>query len=84
MKTKKAPLFFSIGRISCSVFGHSYRVSKPITDHIKEYRCRLCGEEVTNTADGTIAKLTAQFKETNEYLAEFYQKRTRCRYSEAS
>ncbi len=82
MNNRKAPVLFSIARIYCSVFGHKFRVSNFITDHIKEYQCQRCREEITDTANGSLTKLTTQFKETNEYLAQFHQRRSR-KYSEA-
>lgn len=84
MKAKKPPFSFSIAKIFCSLFGHKYRVSNAITNHIKEYKCESCGMEVTDTADGFLAKLTPKFKETNAFLARFHKKRTRRILSEAS
>lgn len=77
MKSKKSPFLFSMARIYCSFFGHKYRVSNFVTEHIKEYQCSFCREEITDTANGNLAKLTEQIKETNEYLAQFHEKRTR-------
>lgn len=82
MKTRNAPFLFSAARIYCSIFGHRFQVSNFITEHIKEYKCTRCREEITDTANGSLAKLTSQIKETNAYLAKFHQKRMR-KYSEA-
>lgn len=84
MKTEKAPNSFFIGSVICSIFGHNYRTSKVITNHVKEYTCTCCGEEVTDTANGLIEKLTPKFRETNSFLAKFHQRRNRRIYSEAS
>lgn len=81
MKTGKAPFLFSVAKIYCKIFGHRYRVSNFITHHIKEYQCHRCGEEITDTANGSIAKLTQQFKETNAYLAQFHERRSRKTFS---
>ncbi|GHA35918.1 hypothetical protein GCM10007103_16710 [Salinimicrobium marinum] len=60
-------------------------MSNVITDHIKEYKCRYCGEEVTNTANGLLEKLTPKFKETNAFLAKIHDRRRRIRaYPKAS
>jgi len=82
MKTGKAPFLFSVARLYCSVFSHRFHVSNFITEHIKEYQCHRCGEEITDTANGSLAKLTTQVKETNAYLAQFHQRRSR-KFSEA-
>ncbi len=74
METKK-PLLFSPGAILCAVFDHRFEISQNITNHIKEYRCTRCGEEMTDTAQGFMAKLTPKFKETNAYLAKIHQRR---------
>lgn len=84
MKPENAPISTFVSKVICSIFGHRYHVSKNITDHVKEYCCSSCGEEITDTANGTLEKLTAKFRETNAYLAEFHQRRSRKIYSEAS
>jgi|TARA_R100000655_G_scaffold109836_2_gene165860 hypothetical protein len=40
--------------------------------------------EMTDTADGLLARLTPKFKETNAYLAKIHQKRQQAFYAEAS
>lgn len=74
MKSKK-PLLFFPGAIICAVFDHRFEVSQNITEHIKEYQCKRCGEEMTDTAQGFMAKLTPKFRETNAFLANFHQRR---------
>ncbi|NJW52918.1 hypothetical protein [Salinimicrobium oceani] len=74
MKNKK-PHLFSPGALICAVFDHRFEVSQNITDHIKEYRCTRCGQEMTDTAQGFMAKLTPKFRETNAFLAKFHQRR---------
>lgn len=83
MDSRKAP-HLSLGTLVCTVFGHRYRVSKRVTQHIKEYQCTCCGTEVTDTASGELAKLTAQIKETNSFLANFHQRRMKRVYPQAS
>jgi len=75
---------FSIKKISCKVLGHDLKISKNITNHVHEYECRRCGMEMTDTADGILARLTPKFKETNAYLAKIHQKRQRVFYAGAS
>ncbi|MDX1761582.1 MAG: hypothetical protein R3218_05455 [Christiangramia sp.] len=81
---KEQPKLFSFARVYCSVFGHKLRVSKNITNHVHEYRCRKCGMEMTDTADGLLARLTPKFKETNAYLAKIHEKRKRIFLAKAS
>ena len=74
MKNKK-PLLFSPGAWICGILDHRFEVSQNITEHIKEYKCTRCGVEMTDTAQGFMARLTPKFKETNEFLANFYRRR---------
>jgi len=73
-KSKKS---FSFAEAYCSIFGHKLKVSKNVTDHIHEYQCAKCKVEMTDTANGLLARLTPKFKETNKYLANFYKRRRR-------
>lgn len=72
---KVNPTMFSFLKVYCSLFGHQLRVSKNITNHVHEYKCKKCGMEMTDTADGLLARLTPKFKETNAYLAKIHKKR---------
>ncbi|HSP12790.1 MAG TPA: hypothetical protein VLO29_09705 [Salegentibacter sp.] len=69
------PNLFSFGKVFCSIFGHKLRVSKNVTDHIHEYRCSKCGMEMTDTANGFLARLTPKFKETNDYVSKIHRRR---------
>ncbi len=66
---------FSFAKAICKIFGHKLEVSKNVTDHIHEYKCAKCGLELTDTANGFIARLTPKFKETNEYIRKIHKKR---------
>jgi hypothetical protein len=81
-KTKS--LLFNLAMVYCRIFGHRLKVSKNVTKHIHEYQCAKCGVEMTDTANGLLARLTPKFKETNKYLAKFYKKRTKRIYTKAS
>ena len=63
------------GKIWCSLFGHDYLITKNVTEHFKEYTCKHCHNQLTNNAKGKIIFLTQEYKEINETLALFYQKR---------
>ncbi len=73
-----------LSRIFCNFFGHKLLVSKNVTNHIHEYTCAKCGMEMTDTANGFLARLTPKFKETNDYLAQIHQRRRRRNYLTAS
>ncbi|HSM63268.1 MAG TPA: hypothetical protein VK833_04955 [Gillisia sp.] len=77
-----SPKLFSFSGVYCSLFGHHLIVSKNVTKHIHEYQCDKCGMEMTDTANGFMARLTPKFKETNKYLANFYKRRRRRRQRE--
>ncbi|MGA8854446.1 MAG: hypothetical protein WB492_09745 [Christiangramia sp.] len=75
---------FSFAQVYCSIFGHQLRVSKNITNYVHEYKCKKCGMEMTDTADGLLARLTPKFKETNAYLAKIHKRRRRVTLAKAS
>ncbi|QYA25041.1 hypothetical protein G3I01_05800 [Gramella sp. MT6] len=81
---KEHPTLFSFAKVYCNIFGHRLRVSKNITNHVHEYQCKKCGMEMTDTADGLLARLTPKFKETNAYLAKIHQRRKRVFLAKAS
>ncbi|MDR9458220.1 MAG: hypothetical protein RI572_12515 [Salegentibacter sp.] len=81
---KRNPNLFSFGKVFCSIFGHQLRVSKNVTEHIHEYECAKCGMEMTDTANGFLARLTPKFKETNDYLAKIHRRRKRKTFAQAS
>ena len=81
---KEHPTSFSFAKVYCSLFGHQLRVSKNITNHVHEYKCKKCGMEMTDTADGLLARLTPKFKETNAYLAKIHRRRKRVFLAKAS
>lgn len=79
-----SPTLFSIAKVYCNLFGHKFKVSKSVTNHIHEYKCAHCSMEMTDTANGFIARLTPRFKETNDYLAQIHRRRIRKNYATAS
>ena len=70
-----------IPKLYCSVIGHQYRVTKKVTNHIKEYQCSCCGKEVTNNAKGLLVPLTPKLKFIHLGLEQVVVKRTRKRIS---
>lgn len=81
---ERNPKTFSFAKVFCSIFGHKLVISKNVTDHVHEYKCKKCGMEMTDTANGLLARLTPKFKETNEYIAQIHQKRKRKHLKHAS
>lgn len=78
-----ALLFSSFAKAYCSFAGHQLKISKNVTNHIHEYQCKRCGTEMTDTANGFLARLTPKFKETNDYLASIHQRKRRKVYANA-
>lgn len=68
------PTFLFSGFV-CRISGHQYRVSKTITKHIKEYQCKVCGKEITNTSTGGLEVLNLKNRTVNRVLASFYKRR---------
>lgn len=80
----KEPVPFWLSYIRCKLFDHSFVVSKNVTDHLHEYKCRHCGLEMTDTANGFWARLTPKFRATNEFIAKIHKRRQRRRLKKAS
>ena len=57
------------------VFGHSYKISKHITHHVKEYKCQCCGETFTTSSEGGIIKLTQKLQNINTVLADLHNRK---------
>ena len=62
-------------RMYCDVFGHRYEVSKKVTSHVKEYKCRCCKHELTTNSNGRLTELTPTFKEINSILERIHTAR---------
>ena len=61
--------------VYCSLFGHDYKVSKNVTYHVKEYKCKHCQSELTTDGNGRAIPLTPKFKEINSVLNRIHTKR---------
>jgi len=62
-------------KILCSFFGHRIFKTRNVTNHFKEYKCSVCGLELTNDLKGHKTFLTPELKEINETLISLHQKR---------
>jgi len=61
--------------VYCSLFGHQYEVSKQVTFHVKEYKCKHCNSEITIDGNGKFIPLTSKHKEINTILNRVHNKR---------
>lgn len=61
--------------IYCSVFGHQFVVSKQVTHHVKEYKCKNCNLQMTTDGRGRLTELTPKYKEINLVLERIHIKR---------
>ena len=62
-------------KILCSVLGHKMITTRNVTNHFKEYKCSMCGLELTNDIHGHTIYLTQELKDINEILNRLYIKR---------
>ena len=56
----------------CALFGHKFKVSRKITYHVKEYKCRNCKKQMTTNSNGYLTELTPKFKEINSILERIH------------
>lgn len=61
--------------LHCKIFGHDYKVSRKVTFHVKEYTCKTCKKQMTTNVNGYLIELSPKFKEINDALEHFHQKR---------
>ena len=61
--------------IHCKVFGHDLKVTREITLHVKEYKCKNCRKEYTTSSNGNLTELSSKYKEINKVLEYIHQKR---------
>ena len=59
----------------CSFLGHKIFTTRNVTNHFKEYKCSVCGLELTNDLHGHKIFLTPKLKDINEDLIRLYKKR---------
>ena len=62
-------------KILCSFLGHKIITTRNVTNHFREYKCSVCGLELTNDLKGHKIFLTPQLKDINESLISLYKKR---------
>lgn len=62
-------------KILCSFFGHKIIITRNVTNHFREYKCSVCGLELTNDLKGHKTFLTPELRDINETLNSLYKKR---------
>ena len=62
--------------IYCSFFGHNYSVSKKVTYHVSEYKCKHCNAQMTTNGKGELTPLTPKYKEINSVLERIHMRRS--------
>lgn len=63
------------GKFLCALFGHKFETTKLVTNHFKEFECKVCHLQVTNDIVGRKISLTQEHREINDALVNLYQKR---------
>jgi len=63
------------GKLLCALFGHKFKTIRFVTDHFKEFECRVCHLQVTNDITGHKISLTQEHREINQALVNLHQKR---------
>jgi hypothetical protein len=76
MKISSPNRVISILGIVCTAFGHNYKITREVTNHINEYKCTHCGREVTDNILGNLEILTGKVKEVNTTVSSFLEKRS--------
>ena len=62
--------------LHCKMFGHSYIVTRHVTEHVKEYSCKYCNKQLTTSSNGSLTELTPKFKEINDVLERIHYRRS--------
>jgi transposase-like protein len=77
MKTNSPKKPTPILGIACCVFGHNYKITRKVTDHINEYKCHNCEREFTDNLKGNLEVLTSKTKALNTTVSSFIRRRMR-------
>ena len=67
--------FYFSNKIICAVIGHKIIKTRNVTNHFREYKCSICGLELTNDLEGHKIFLTPELKNINEILNNHFKKR---------
>lgn len=64
-----------IPNLICNIFGHQFEVTKKVTYHVKEYKCKHCKKQMTTNSNGNLIHLTPKYKEINAILERIHNNR---------
>tara|TARA_B100001146_G_scaffold225213_1_gene247931 strand:+ start:11577 stop:11822 length:246 start_codon:yes stop_codon:yes gene_type:complete len=67
----------SVASLFCATLGHRYKVTRKVTNHINEYRCKHCGREMTDNVSGYLERLDAKSRSINAALSELFEKKSK-------
>ncbi len=59
--------------LNCALYGHHFVLTKHVTHHVKEYKCKNCRKQATTSSNGKIIQLSDKRKEINQTLERMYQ-----------
>lgn len=59
----------------CHFFGHKFKTTRKVTNHFKEFECKVCHLCATNDVKGNKIFLSEELKDINEALNHLYQRR---------
>ncbi len=59
-------------KLYCDFFGHNYKVTRKVTNHVKEYTCTCCGKQVTTNSNGQLVELTPKYRDINSALERLF------------
>lgn len=62
----------SATKLYCDFFGHNYKMTKKVTNHVKEYTCSCCKKQLTTNSNGQLTELTPKYQEINSALERVY------------
>ncbi len=65
----------SATKLYCDFFGHNYKMTKKVTNHVKEYTCSCCKKQLTTDSNGKLTELTPKYQEINSALERIYNNR---------
>ncbi|MDG4716159.1 MULTISPECIES: hypothetical protein [Winogradskyella] len=65
----------SATKIYCDFFGHKYKMTRKVTNHVKEYTCTCCKKQLTTDSNGKLRELTPKYQEINSALERIYNNR---------
>lgn len=63
-------------KLYCDLFGHNYKITKKVTNHVKEYTCKCCKKQLTTNSNGKLTELTPKYRDINSTLERIYNNRT--------